>query len=102
MIDAENQTLPLDEEARRRTLSQMIDLFVKPEIERRRASGKVEGPFGLFGLRCLRMDTRGPRTLTPSSAGCGGRRLRAAPVREIVTQNAETKRDEVGHNVGIR
>lgn len=53
MTDVENQPDPSDEEARQRTLSQMIDLFVNPEIEKRRSAGKVAGPFELFGFQVI-------------------------------------------------
>ena len=53
MTDEENPATPLDEEARRRTLSQVIDLFVTPDIERRRSAGTLEGSVDLFGFQVV-------------------------------------------------
>jgi hypothetical protein len=49
----DNSISPFDEEARRRTLVQVIDLFVKPEIDRRRSIGTIEAGFALVGFQVV-------------------------------------------------
>ena len=45
--------LPMNAEAIRRTFDQMFDLYVRPELDRRRAAGTLVEPFELVGFQVL-------------------------------------------------
>lgn len=43
----------LDKEARRRTFNQILDLFVRPELDRRRSNSTLPSPFDLWAFQVL-------------------------------------------------